>query len=125
MTTTPAPDHHDAPESDVTRRTWLAAERTWLAWWRTGLGAAAVAIAVGRVLPSLTHGARWPFRVLGLGYGALAVAVLIVGALRQQRVAEALRGGGYSQLSSPLVMWLTAAAVVLAAGTLALVAVAV
>ncbi len=22
--------------SDVTRRTWLAAERTWLAWWRTG-----------------------------------------------------------------------------------------
>lgn len=34
--------------SDVTRRTWLAAERTWLAWWRTGIGASAVAIGVGR-----------------------------------------------------------------------------
>jgi putative membrane protein len=121
MTTSPAPDAADA---DVTRRTWLAAERTWLAWWRTGLGSAAVAIAVGRVLPSLTQGARWPFRLLGLGYGALAVAVLVVGAVRQQRTAEALRRGGYQQLSSPLVMWLTAAAVVLATGTLALVAVA-
>jgi uncharacterized membrane protein YidH (DUF202 family) len=103
----------------------LAAERTWLAWWRTGLGAAAVAVAVGRVVPSLTHGTRWPFRLLGLGYGALAVAVLVVGALRQQRVAEALRRGSYARLSSPLVMWLTAAGVVLATGTLALVAVAV
>jgi putative membrane protein len=125
MTTTPPPDPPDRPESDVSRRTWLAAERTWLAWWRTGLGAAAVAIAVGRVLPNLTHGARWPFTVLGLGYGALAVAVLVVGAVRQQRVAEALDRGSYSRLSSPLVMWLTAAAVVLATGTLALVAVAV
>jgi len=31
---------------EVRRRTWLAAERTWLAWWRTGLGAAAVAVGV-------------------------------------------------------------------------------
>ena len=37
--------------SDVTRRTWLAAERTWLAWWRTGIGASAVAIGVGRIVP--------------------------------------------------------------------------
>ena len=36
--------------SDVTRRTWLAAERTWLAWWRTGIGASAVAIGVGQFL---------------------------------------------------------------------------
>ncbi len=33
-------------KSDVTRRTWLAAERTWLAWWRTGVGASAVANGV-------------------------------------------------------------------------------
>jgi hypothetical protein len=76
-------------------------------------------------VPSLTHGAKWPFRLLGLGYGALAVAVLVVGAVRQRRAVEALRRGGYEQLSSPLVMWLTAAAVVLATGTLALVAGAV
>ena len=111
-----------APEAS--RRTWLAAERTWLAWWRTGLGAAALAVAVGRVLPGLAGGARWPFRALGLGYGVLAVTVLVVGALRQQRVAEALRRGGYAELSTPLVMWLTAAAVALSIVTLAIVVVA-
>ena len=101
-----------APQnSDVTRRTWLAAERTWLAWWRTGIGASAVAVGVGRIVPELTHGARWPWRVLGIAYGLLAVAVLVIGGIRQQRTAEALRSGSYSELSSPLVHWLTAAAV--------------
>src|ERR1700730_1635726 len=95
------PSEHRAPDAvtgDPSRRTWLAAERTWLAWWRTGLGGAAGAIAVGRVLPGRGGGARWPFRVLGLGYGVLAVAVLVLGALRQQRTAETLRRGGYDQL---------------------------
>lgn len=110
----------DAPEQagDVTRRTWLAAERTWLAWWRTGLGAAGLAIAVGRILPGIAGGERWPYRVLGLGYGALAVAVLVLGAVRQQHAAGALRRGGYAQLSTALVIGLTAAAVALCAVTL-------
>src|SRR5215475_11410089 len=93
----------DPKDTDVTRRTWLAAERTWLAWWRTGIGAAAVAIAIGRVLPSLAGGARWPYRLLGLGYAALAVAILVIGALRQLRGSQALRRGDYDPLSSPLV----------------------
>ncbi len=122
MTTPAAPDAQDVASADVSRRTWLAAERTWLAWWRTGLATAAVAIAVGRLLPGLAGGAKWPFRLLGLGYGALAVAILVLGAVRQRRAAEALRRGGYDELASPLVMWLTAAAVVLAIGTLVLVA---
>lgn len=101
------------PEPEVPRRTWLAAERTWLAWWRTGLGAAALAIAVGRVLPGLSGGARWPFRVLGLGYGALAAAVLVAGAVRQRRTVEALRRAEFDELGSRLVMSFTASAVVL------------
>ena len=112
-----------ANTADASRRTWLAAECTWLAWWRTGLGAAAVAIAVGRLVPEITHGARWPFRVIGIGYAVLAVAALIAGALRQQRTAAALRRGSYAPLSSPLVMWLTAAAVVLSAGAITLIAI--
>jgi putative membrane protein len=125
MAMPPQPPDALVPDAtDVSRRTWLAAERTWLAWWRTGLGAAAVAVAIGRLLPGLARGPRWPFRLLGLGYGALAVAVLVAGAVRQQRTAEALRRGGYDPLSSPLVMWLTAAAVALATATLALIAVA-
>lgn len=109
---------------DVTRRTWLAAERTWLAWWRTGLAAAAVALAVGRLLPPLAHGARWPFQLLGIGYGTLAVGVVVMGALRQRRAAAALRRGGFDELPQSLVVVLTVAIVVLAVATLAVIAVA-
>jgi uncharacterized membrane protein YidH (DUF202 family) len=109
--------------TDASRRTWLAAERTWLAWWRTGLAASAVAIAVGRLVPVIAHGSRWPFRVLGIGYGVLAVSALIAGALRQRHTANALRQGTYRELSTPLVMWLTAGAVLLGVGTIALIAV--
>ena len=123
MTATPEQDGGEQNAVDASRRTSLAAERTWLAWWRTGLGAAAVAVGVGRILPGLTGGgARWPLEILGLGYGSLAVAVLVIAAVRQNRVAEALRMGRYDQLSTRLVMWLTGTAVVLALGTLAVVA---
>jgi putative membrane protein len=109
---------------DATRRTWLAAERTWLAWWRTGLGAAAVAIGVGRVLPGLAGGSKWELRALGLGYGALAVVVLVIGGVRQGRVADALKRGSYDELSSRMVAWFTAAGVVLAVATLVVILVA-
>jgi len=118
----------DAPPAgpvtvDASRRTWLAAERTWLAWWRTGIAATAVAIAVGRIAPAITHGVRWPFRVVGIGYGVLAVAALVTGALRQRMTADALRRGSYAEFSTPVVLWLTAGAVMLSVGAVALVAV--
>jgi putative membrane protein len=109
---------------DATRRTSLAAERTWLAWWRTGLGAAAVAIGVGRVLPSIAGGSKWELRALGLGYGALAVVVLVIGGVRQNRVATALRHGTYDELSGSAVIWFTATAVALALATIVVIAVA-
>jgi putative membrane protein len=117
------PEPRGAESDDVTRRTWLAAERTWLAWWRTGVAASALAIGIGRLLPETTHGARWPFRLLGIAYALLAVAILVVGARRQRRTAGALRRGAYAQLSSPLVMWLTAIAVALSLAAIALVGV--
>jgi uncharacterized membrane protein YidH (DUF202 family) len=120
----PQPAASDTETKDASRRTWLAAERTWLAWWRTGLGATAVAVGVGRILPGLAGGARWPLKLLGLGYGTLAVAILLIGGIRQARVAAALRRGAYDELSGPTVMWLTAAAVALAIATIVVVAVA-
>jgi uncharacterized membrane protein YidH (DUF202 family) len=117
---TPVPD---PTQDDVTRRTWLAAERTWLAWWRTALGGAAVAVAVGRGLPFISNGARWPFELLGIGYGVLALAVLVAGAIRQRNTAEALREGGYSELAGTTVMWMTAGAMVLAVATIVIIAV--
>jgi len=123
MSAKPQGDVSETSAIDASRRTSLAAERTWLAWWRTGLGAAAVAVGVGRVLPGVTGGAQWPLRLLGLAYGALAVAVLVIGGVRQNRVAIALRSGSYDELSARMVMWLTATAVALALATLAVVAV--
>jgi putative membrane protein len=124
MVPEPEPVADDLHTNEASRRTWLAAERTWLAWWRTGLGATAVAVGVGRILPGFSDGARWPLKLLGLGYGALAVIILLIGGVRQSRVAAALRSGGYDELSSPMVLWLTAAAVLLAVATIAVVAIA-
>ena len=117
------PEREDTPPVDATRRTWLASERTWLAWWRTGLGAAAVAVAVGRLLPEVAGRPHWPYQVLGAGYAILAVWVLVAGAVRQHRVDEALARGRYDHLSAGLVNALTAGAVVLAVLTLVLVVV--
>ncbi len=54
----------------------------------------------------------------------VAIAVLVIGAVRQNQVAAALRKGSYEELSSPLVLWLTAAAVALSIATLVVIAVA-
>jgi putative membrane protein len=108
------------------RRTSLAAERTWLAWWRTGLAVTAVALAVGRLLPGLTGGARWPSRLLGLGYGVLALGVFLIGAMRQRASSAALRSGSSEADALPgwVVAAFTAASMLLAAATLAIVAAA-
>ena len=98
----------------------MADERTWLAWFRTGLAAAAVAIAVGGVLPDLSTGVKWPYRLLGLGYGVLAAAILVLAAVRHRRFAEALKHGDPAPPLGPLVMWLTVAAVALTTATLTL-----
>lgn len=111
-------------ESVDSRATSLAAERTWLAWWRTGIATGAVALAVGRLLPGLTGGARWPFRLVGIGYGLLSVAILVVGAVRQRRASAALRSGEFRELNLSLVDWLTAAAVGLSVVAVVLVAIA-
>jgi putative membrane protein len=103
---------------DPTRRTWLAAERTWLAWWRSGIAAAAAAIAVGRVVPELVGGSQTPYVLLGAGYALLAVAVFAGGAIRHRAVGAALERGDYATVGTAWVMGLTMAAIGLALGTL-------
>ncbi len=117
-----ASESRGAQHVDASRRTWLAEERTWLAWWRTGLAAAAVGFAVGRLLP-VAHQAHWPYAVLALAYGGLAVAVLVAGAARHRRSSAALHRGGFDELSDGLVLGLTGFAVVLSVVTVVLVAV--
>jgi putative membrane protein len=111
----------DPEVADVTRRTRLAAERTWLAWWRTGIAAAAAALAVGGLVPQLVDGAQWPYVALGVGYALAAIAIFGLGALRTRAVERALTEGTYVPLAPAWIFVLSAAGVVLAVGTLAVV----
>ena len=99
----------------------MAAERTWLAWWRTALGATAGALAVGRFAPNLLDVAAWPYILLGCGYAALAIGLLIVGAQRQRELEHALRTGGHVPLPFRVVGVFTVGGIVLAVMTVVLV----
>jgi putative membrane protein len=83
---------------DATRRTLLATERTELAWWRTGLTALAVALAVGRVIPGLDRGAsHWPYDVAGVCFALYGIAVIAYGSLRRTKVERALAEGRFPE----------------------------
>jgi putative membrane protein len=111
---------HDA-DSDVTRRTRLAAERTWLAWWRSGIAASTAAVAVGGVVPELVDGSRTPYVALGAGYALLAAAVFVAAGTRRARVNRELDRGEYDDVGERTVWALTAVGCVLALGTLAII----
>ncbi len=73
----------ESEDEGADRRTSLAGERTLLAWWRTGFTAIAVALALGRVLPVLApHSTRWPYVVIGVGFGFYGVALIAFGTRR-------------------------------------------
>jgi uncharacterized membrane protein YidH (DUF202 family) len=108
-------------DSDVTRRTRLAAERTWLAWWRSGVAAATAAVGVGGVVPELVDGSRTPYIVLGAGYALLAAVIFVGAAVRRDQVNRALDAGGYRDVGELGVLALTLMATALALGTLAII----
>jgi putative membrane protein len=111
------------PERDLeqARRTDMAAERTWLAWWRTALAASAGALAVGRFAPDLLNVAAWPYVILGCGYAALAIALLVTGAARQRRYEADARAGVQTPLPFLAVGAFTGGGILLALMTVVLV----
>jgi putative membrane protein len=108
-------------DAESAHRTELAAERTWLAWWRTALAAGAAGLGVGRLLPEVVTGAKWPYIVLGAGYSLTALGLMIAGGLRQSRVREALGEESFVELDRRLVTIFTVAGTLLTAATFAVV----
>jgi len=105
----------------ILKQTLMAAERTWLTWWRTALVATAGALAIGRVTPQALHVAAWPYVLLGVGYGVLAVGMVIVGAHRHRRLARAAVAGIDSGIDSRIVGAFTVGGIALGLCTVALV----
>jgi putative membrane protein len=106
---------------DATRRTRLANERTYLAWWRTGLTSIAVAIGIGRIVPGVSNVTRWPYQVVGAGFGILGVAFIAVGFARVRIVERALARGEFPRLDERVELALIVTGVALGIGTILLV----
>jgi len=86
------------PSGDV-RRTSLANERTQLAWWRTGLTALAVALAVGRLVPEIGKGhTQWPYTLVGVAFALYGIALIAYGSARARAVDKADSRGEYSPM---------------------------
>jgi uncharacterized membrane protein YidH (DUF202 family) len=101
----PAGDERRFP--DASRRTYFAEERTLLAWWRSGIAAAAVALAVGAILPKLGDEPRARFVALGIGYGVLGVVFVVGGSLREQQSRRALAANRFAEVPGWVITALT------------------
>lgn len=106
---------------DATRRTRLANERTYLAWWRTGLTALAVGVGIGRLVPEHVTTSRWPYELVGAGFGILGLAFVGIGYARTREIEHALDAGRFATIGDRLPLLLLAAGVVLGLATIALV----
>jgi putative membrane protein len=106
---------------DATRRTRLANERTYLAWWRTGLTSIAVAIGIGRIAPEVSNLTRWPYEVVGAGFGLLGIAFIWFGYARARAVEDALDRGSFAPVGARLPLALVAAGGVLGAAVVLIV----
>ncbi len=106
---------------DATRRTRLANERTYLAWWRTGLTSIAVAVGIGRIAPDVSNVTRWPYEVVGAGFGVLGIAFFWFGYARARAVEAALDRGSFAPVGLRLPLGLLIVGAVLGAAAVLIV----
>jgi hypothetical protein len=64
---------------------------------------------------------RWPYELVGAGFGVLGVAFLVLGYRRATQVEDALNRGTFAELDQRLSLLLVGAGVVLGIATIAIV----
>ena len=104
--------------TDATRRTRLANERTYLAWWRTGLTSIAVCVGLGRIVPGVTDVTKWPYELVGAGYGVLGVAFIVLAHVRVRAVEAAVERGEFARMDERWTVTLLAAGALLGIGAI-------
>jgi putative membrane protein len=115
------PSPPDPALADAIRRTYLAQERTLLAWWRSGLAAVAVSLAIGRLIPALMDADPTTFGLLGVAFGVIGLALFVIGAMRDRHVQRALHDGRFVPLGSAVVWIVSGAFAVLSIATVLLI----
>ena len=89
-----------------------------MAWWRTGLGALAVGIGVGRLVPELSDAStQWPYSLLGLAYCGYGITLLLYGSRRYGAVERELARDGYAPVHPRAILAFSLVAVALGAAT--------
>ena len=106
---------------DASRRTHLANERTYLAWWRTGLTCLVVSLGAGKLVPSISDQARWPYEVLGAGFALLGLFFIAYGLRRQREIRDAVNRAEFEHPDDRVMTVVTAVGVVLGVMLLVLV----
>src|SRR6185437_6994185 len=106
---------------DAARRTRLANERTYLAWWRTGLTSIAVCVGLGRIVTGVADVTKWPYELVGAGYGLLGVGFMVLAHVRVRAVEAAVDRGEFARLDARWVTALLAAGAVLGLAAVVLV----
>jgi putative membrane protein len=106
---------------DAARRTRLANERTYLAWWRTGLTSIAVCVGLGRIVPGVADVTKWPYELVGAGYGVLGVGFMVLAHVRVRAVEAAVDRGEFARMDARWTTVLLAGGAALGIGAIVLV----
>ena len=115
----PSESSDPAARQDASRRTLLAEERTFLAWFRSGLAAIAVSLAVGRLLPALVEGDQRVYRLLGIRIRSPGIFLTAYGAVRQRAVERQLLAGRFLPLPLRVIVTLGIAGLLLSTARVA------
>ena len=81
----------------------------------------AVAVGVGRLVPDVSDVTRWPYGVVGAGFGLLGIAFIWFGYARQRAVEEALDRGSFASMGFRLPLALLVVGGVLGAASVLIV----
>ena len=78
-------------------------------------------VGLGRIVPGVTNVTKWPYELVGAGYGVLGVAFMVLAHVRVRAVEAAVDRGEFARIDSRWMLALLVAGAVLGIGAIVLV----